>query len=171
MTAAIDSNVLIYAGLVPSNDATARSDAVRELQIRSRLLILSLAKKKTTVFLPTIALAEVLVPVPAQQIGPLIAMLSERFVLPTFDIRAAAIAADLWAQHRRLPRNLQYPDRHVLRADTMIVASAKSAGAIEFYTTDDKCRALARLVMQAKELPAQSEEDMFLRGDIERGDA
>jgi PIN domain len=133
-------------------------------------LILSLAKKKTIVFLPTIALAEVLVPVPSKQMALLIAALGERFVLPTFDIHAAAIAADLWVQYKKLPQNLQYADRHILRADSMIIASAKSAGAIEFYTTDEKCRNMASLVMRAKELPAQSEEDMYLRGDIERGE-
>jgi hypothetical protein len=45
----------------------------------------------------------------------------------------------------------------MLRADAMIVASAKGAGATEFYSNDDKCRALADLVMIGRTLPRQSE--------------
>jgi len=52
----------------------------------------------------------------------------------------------------------------------MIVASAKSAGATEFFTHDRKCRALAALVMKAHDLPTRDPNDMFLLGDIERGD-
>jgi hypothetical protein len=164
----IDSMVLIYAGLVPLKPA-AISDEVNELHIRSKILIVGLAEKKATVFLPTIAISELLVPVPAAQKGLLIAQLEERFVCPPFDLRAAAIAAALWAEHRSLPHDLQYDERHVLKADVMIIASAKAAGAVEFYTADDRCRALANLVMKGRDLPLHGD-DLFIRGDIESGD-
>jgi hypothetical protein len=100
----------------------------------------------------------------------LIATLSERLVCPSFDLHAAAIAADLWAQHQKLPADLQYTKRHVLKADVMIVASAKAIGATDFYTHDKRCRALAGIMMTAHDLPTDDPDDMFILNDIKRGD-
>jgi hypothetical protein len=52
----------------------------------------------------------------------------------------------------------------------MIIACAAAAGAETFYTHDKKLRTLAGLVLKAKDLPKDDHSDMFLRGDIERGD-
>jgi hypothetical protein len=129
-----------------------------------------LARKHATVVLPTIALAEVLVPVPPSQRGTLIAEMERRFHCPTLDIPATAIAADLWSRHQSIPADLQYSNRHVLRADTLIVAAARSAGATEFYSHDAKCRALANLIMTAYDLPTEDHNDMYLMPDIRRGE-
>jgi len=69
-----------------------------------------------------------------------------------------------------LSKDLQYNQRHVLKADAMIVAAAKSAGATEFYSHDKKCRALAKRVMKSFDLPTRDPNDMFLADDIRRGD-
>lgn len=160
----IDSMILIYAGHVPK---VGESDQrAKNLRVRSKLLIQDLAEKKATVFLPSIAVSELLVPVPSAQKGLLVAQLSELFVLAPFDLQAAAIAAELWAKHRNLPQDLQYEVRHVLKSDTMIIASARAAGATEFYTTDAKCRNLANLIMVGKDLPSHSE-NMFRQKEIE----
>jgi hypothetical protein len=52
----------------------------------------------------------------------------------------------------------------------MIIASAKAAGATEFYTSDRKCRTLASTMMNGCDLPNHDPNDMFLKGDIERGE-
>jgi len=52
----------------------------------------------------------------------------------------------------------------------MIIASAKAAGATEFYTSDQRCRKLAGLVMVGKDLPKRDPDDMFLENDIRRGE-
>jgi hypothetical protein len=165
----IDSMILVYAGLVPQNEGTRSAD-FNELMIRSRLLIHQLATRKATVFLPTIAVSELLVPVPSAQKGLLIASLEERFVCSSFDLHAAALAADLWSQHNQLPADLRYESRHVLKADAMIVASAKAAGATDFYTHDRRCLALASLVMKAHDLPINDPDDMFIMDDLRRGE-
>jgi hypothetical protein len=157
--------VLVYAGLVPRKSGKAFP---QELTVRAKILLH--VHRNDTIVLPTIAVSEVLVPVPTSQKGALAATLSGRFVCQSFDLPAAAIAAELWSQHKNLPRDLQYHDRHVLRSDAMIVASVKSAGATEFFSHDRKCRALADLVMNAQELPKWDPNDMFLLGDIQRGE-
>jgi len=113
-----------------------------------------------------------LVPVPKAQKGALIAALTEKFVCPPFDLAAAAIAADLWSQYKELPQDMQY-SRQVMRADTMIVASARAGGATDFYSHDQKCQALAKLLlMTAHDLPtgAGDLEAQFLMSDIRQGD-
>jgi hypothetical protein len=140
-----------------------------ELRLRSRLLIYQLAEKQDIVFLPTIAVAELLVPVPVAQKGVLIASLQQRFICPPFDLPAAAIASEVWSRHNSLPADLRYDKRHVLKADAMIIGSARAAGATDFYSHDRKCRALAGLVMKAHDLPTRDPNDMFLLNEIKQG--
>lgn len=163
----IDSMVLVYAGLVPRKSSKV-PQAPRELTIRAKILLYM--HRDDTIVLPTVAISEILVPVPTSHKGALVATLVSKFVCPSFDLPAAAIAAELWSQHKNLPRDLQYDSRHVLRSDAMIVASAKSAGATEFFSHDRRCRALATLVMTARDLPTRDPNDMFLLADIERGE-
>ncbi|OHB68289.1 MAG: hypothetical protein A2V70_20405 [Planctomycetes bacterium RBG_13_63_9] len=163
----IDSMVLVYAGLVPRK-SNEKSEDIKELSLRAKLLLHM--KRRDTIVLPTTAMAEVLVPVPEEQRGRVVAILSNMFFVASFDKPSAVIAADLWARHKKLPPDLQYKRRHVLKSDAMIIATAKSAGASEFYTHDRNCRALASLVMTAPSLPENDPDDMFLRGDIERGE-
>jgi hypothetical protein len=166
----IDSMILIYADVVPQKQA-ARSSDWDDLRVRSKLLLHIVARKKGIILLPTVAISELLIPVPSAQKGALIATLQKLFVCPAFDLPAASTVADLWSQHRKLPQNQQYDRRQLLRSDCMIIASAKAAGATEFYSHDKKCRALASLVLTAHDLPTNDRDDMFIKGDIERGDA
>lgn len=155
---AIDSMVLVYAGWVPRK-STGKTKELEELKVRAQALLRMHQKKgKATIILPTIAISEILVPVPEAQKGVLAAKLSALFVCPAFDLPAAAIAASLWSQHKKLPSDLQYENRHVVRPDAMIVASAKSSGATDFYTHDRKCRALANLIMTGHDLPTHDPE-------------
>lgn len=163
----IDSMILVYAGLAPRKSGKV-SKELEDLRVRSQLLLHMQCKE--IIVLPTIAISEVLVPVPTARRGALIAELSERFLCPSFDLHAADIAADLWSRHKKLPGDSQYKSRHVLRADAMIVAAAKSAGATVFYSHDKKCRALADLVMTGRDLPIDDPNDMFLKDDIRRGE-
>ena len=163
----IDSMILVYAGVVPRK-SSKMSKKLEELSLRAKLLLHM--KKSDTIVLPTIAVSEVLVPVPPAQRGLLAAKLSGMFLFAPFDMPSAVIAADLWTRHKKLPTDLQYSKRHILKSDAMIIATAKSAGATELYTHDRKCRALAGLIMTAPHLPQNDPDDMFLRGDIKRGE-
>lgn len=158
--------VLIYAGIVPVKKT---STVAPELSLRAKLLLHML--RDSIVILPTIAVSELLVPVPAAKKGVLVAELQTRFLCPQFDIQAAAIAADLWAKHRKLPKDSQYKQRQVLRADSMIIATCKASGATVFYSHDSGCRDLANLVMKGHGLPKDDPTDMFIKNDIERGEA
>jgi len=157
--------VLIYAGIAPRS-----SQIDNELVISSKILLTKLTREKATVVLPTICVSEMLVPVEHDRHGTLLMQLQSLFLCYPFDIRASSIAAELFKQHRAMNEAERYRDRILLKADVMIVATAASAGATDFYSNDIGCRRLAGFVSNAHELPANDPNDMFLRGDLERGD-
>jgi len=163
--------VVIYAGLVPATNAPSAQSL--ELHVRAQRLFDNLSLDQATIVLPFVAISELLVPVPTEDAAKLIRILQELFFCPVFDSRAASIAASLWSHHKRLPRDRQYKNRHVLKADVLIVASAKAAGATTFYSNDRECRMLASLIMEADGLPAQPKtlQDVFVESDIRRGDS
>lgn len=161
----IDSMVLIYAGMVPVRDDSTNNashlEQKRERSRRSRLLLQYLARKNATVILPAIAVAELLVPVPLKDKGLVIAELEKKFVCLPFDLKASAIASRLWAQFKTLPAHEQYPDRDILKADAMIIGTAISAGATEYYTHDVRARKMAGFMIKAKDLPIRDPDGTF----------
>src|SRR5579885_1321006 len=120
---------------------------------RSIILLDDLAAKKETVILPTVAAAEFLLGVDPARHGSVVADLQERFVLRPFDLPAMSWAARRWQQHRNLPKAEQI-SRVCLKADVMIVATAKVAGVSVVYSHESKVRKLAQLAgVTGKDLP------------------
>jgi len=158
MTVGIDSQILIYAGVVPSKPRKGLSEQtknhLKDLRRRSRVLLGLIADE--TIVLPMVAIAELLVPVPPSKKGVLLRELTERFNCRPLDLQAASMAADLWAAYEEIPDDQQYDDRHVMRADTLIIATCQAAGARLFYSHDRKCRAMAKLAgMEPKDIPTR----------------
>jgi len=170
----IDSQIVIYAGLAPAKAATNTAEEKKRKELALRAALFLFEHQNDVLFLPAIAVSEILVPVPAAQRGTLASALAEKFNCPTFDLQAASIAADLWTRHKNLPADQRYADRQLLRADAMIVASAKAAGATCFYSHDKNCRTLAGLVMTARDLPtkpdANTPDGLFWAAAFENGE-
>jgi predicted nucleic acid-binding protein len=146
-------------------DETKIEESIR----RSKYLLRELSDPEIHVVVPMICVAEVIAPLPDAKRGEFIAELQERFVLQPFDTRAAAIAAKLRELSASAGKDTQY-GRLVLKADTLIVASAKSAGATVFYTNDVNCRKLANIIMEGKDLPTIAP-DLFIDSEIREGKA
>jgi hypothetical protein len=155
VSSGIDTMVLIYAGVVPTNPGV-QIDA--DLRLRAKLLLHMLTNAGATIILP------------AAKHGEFLAALQSHFVCAPFDVKASSIAADLFAEHAKLDRTAKYTSRQVLKADVLIIAAAKSAGATDFYSHEKQCRTLASKVMQAHDLPTHDPNDMFLMDDIKRGE-
>lgn len=168
MAVGIDSNILIYAGIVPAKNGGI-SEESKELSIRSKLLLYDLHQSRIDIILPNICVSEILIPVHKSKTMTLVTKLAERFICAPFDIPSATIASELWSRYKELPKDQQYEKRQVMKADAMIVASAKAAGATAFYSPDARCRKMASLIMRSLDLPENSD-DLFTRADIERGD-
>lgn len=166
MTVAVDTMVLIWglksAGARAGNP---RQPNLKEMQLRSVILLDMLEEQKETIIVPTVAVAELLVGVEPAKHGDFIAEFQQRFFCPPFDLRASALAAELWLYHRGLPKGEQL-QRNVLKSDVMIIATAKAAGATVYYSQERKARALATKVgMRAEELP-ERHPDMFRDQEI-----
>ena len=138
----IDSDVMIHAGVVPQKPGKEDSD-----KRKRSLALLRWGQERQMVF-PTVALSEVLIPIAKDKRIAVIHTIKEFFVVHPFDEKAATIASDLWVRHKQLPKEEQYQERLVLKADVMIIASAVAAGATHFYSHDEKCRKLAELIIK-----------------------
>lgn len=143
--------VLIH-GLFESN-----SPNNRELSVRSKVLLQQIERDKQTLILSAVTVSEFLVGISAERMPSVSAEIHKRFIVAPFDSVAANIAADLWQRHSKLKASEQ-TKRRLLKADALIVASAKSAGCQVFYSHDKKCRRLADLAnMESRDLPTHSE--------------
>lgn len=167
MVVGIDTMVVIYAGLAPSK--AKRSPEAEELRIRALMLLNQLRKEKCAIILPAICVAEILVPVAENKRGELAQVLADLFDCRPFDLEASAIAAKLRSEHDRRPKEEQYEDRVVLKADSMILATACVGGATKFFTNDDKMRRLGQIVIDCHPLPKDDPTDIFAREDLRRG--
>ena len=120
---------------------------------RASLLFEQLEVDKATVIVPSVVLAEFLVAVPAEQRAQTAAAMGERFRVEPFDLHDAVLAAELWSEGKS-HRQMGKPNARIaLRADTLIIATARNHGAQEFFTDDDDCFRLANTVMTARRLP------------------
>lgn len=159
MICALDTQTLIYF-LEPKA-------ANQELCRRAKLLIDELDAQQAQVLVPTIVVAELLVPIDMNEHGKFLSALTRRFVMPAFDVRAASVA-DLWRRRLTVVEPAKKGDRAIIKADVMIIATAHAAGATTFYSNDTTCRKIASLVMRAQGLPTHSE-DMFVDEESRKG--
>lgn len=163
MAVSADAMIFIWGLQKPHFRAKkpSRQD-LADLQKRAKLLIRELNEAGEKIIIPTVAVTELLCGVLASDHGDFIAELQRRFIVIPFDLRASALAAELFIAHDEWPESERYETRPRLKADTKIIATAKIAGAATFYSHDKRARKLAELAgMTAKNLPIKSQ-DMFL---------
>lgn len=161
MICSMDAMTMIWGLRKPHYSKSQQpSEEVVDLQRRAHVLLLSLDQQRARIVVPTVAVAEVLAGIERQRHGQVLAEIQKRFFCPPFDLKASALAAELWQKHRALPKNQQM-ERSILKADVLIIATAKTAGATVFYSHDVNSRKLAGTVMEARDLPTHSE-DMFV---------
>lgn len=163
MIVALDTMILIWGirrGGKPSQ---------RQLEQRAKILLRQLEDDRAQIVVPSIVIAELLVPVLPANHGAFIIELQRRFLCPPFDVHAASLAAQLW-QLNHTAKPAERLGRRTLKADVQIVAAAKVAGATRFCSNDRKCRRLAeQLSLTALDLPTHHE-DMFVDHELRGSD-
>jgi len=154
---AVDTQTLIWGGLrkgIPGLPPCKAEDADKEK--RAHLLLFDLDEAKAKLVVPSVVVTELLLPINEQFHGSFVAVMSQRFHCPPYDLPSAALAARLWQFGHSLPPEEQNT-RTALKADIQIIASAKVHGARFFYTDDWKCRKLAEKAgLVARSLPTHS---------------
>lgn len=150
-TVSLDTQICIWA--IRGGGNPSQREEVR----RSRILLDQLEDESATIIIPSVVVAELLVPVDVAKHGEFLIELQKRFVTAPVDLQAASLAASIWQQHKNLKKSDQ-TKRTILKADALIVASAQCAGARRFYSHDKGCRHLARLIgMEPRDLPTHDE--------------
>jgi predicted nucleic acid-binding protein len=168
VTSGIDAMILIWAlqgeGAKRGNP---RQKDLAEMQARATILLDVLEESGSEIVVPTVMVSELLAPIEPRFHGAFIAEIQSRFFTPLFDIRAASLAAELRQFQKGLPKDPK-THRDIVKADTMIVATAKVAGATDFYSHDAGCRAMAaKAGMQPHDLPT-CHTDMFKDVEIKK---
>jgi predicted nucleic acid-binding protein len=141
---AVDSMTLVW-GL--------RRDGPEEKCRRAKWLFDQFSAHKIQVIVPSVAASEYLTATDPSTHAGIIAAMEKRFLILPFDQHCASMAANLFQMGREMRVKGEPGGRAILRADTLIIATAKTFGAETIYTTDDDCRILASKVMNALDLP------------------
>lgn len=124
-----------------------------EQRQRAIWLIEELDEMNAQILIPTIVVAEYLVPIDRSKHAATIAAITKRFIIKPFDVHCASLAATLFDVGKpKRPQGVPM-GRECLRSDTMIIATAKVHAAKLFYTNDAHCLELAKTVLDARNLP------------------
>jgi predicted nucleic acid-binding protein len=124
---------------------------------RAKWLFDELESDDAQIIVPAIVLSEYLCAVAPDDHSAVVAAITKRFLVLPFDALCASIAAELF-QHGNASRAKGAADsRKILRADSLIIATASRHGARLFYSHDKDCRALAKKIdgWEVRDLPTQ----------------
>lgn len=144
---AIDTQTLIWA---------VRKDGTAEELERAEWLFEQLEVEKAQVVIPSVVIAEYLGPIPKSKHAATIEAINRRFLIKPFDVECASLASELFNIGKPMRPSGIPLGREVLRADTLIIATAKVHKAKVFYSNDKDCLALAKKVLDARPLPINS---------------
>jgi hypothetical protein len=127
------------------------------MQQRSRILLHELQRDGEAIIVPHVTVSEWLRGVDPAQHGAFLAELDEQFELAPFDMPSAALAAKIHIDAEADPPpkdETETATRACVKADVMIVATAKMAGVTTFFSHEARVRHYAKLAgMEAKDLP------------------
>ncbi len=128
---------------------------------RAKVLFDNFERAQAQIIVPSIVVAEYLTAVDESKRRDVASAIGARFIVAPFDIKCTALAANLFWEGKQ-GRAMSTPDaRKCLRADSMIIATAKTHGAKRFYSHDKDCRSLAQKAgMEPWNLPTH-EENLF----------
>lgn len=152
----LDNHILIWGirGISTAGQETMIS--------RTQVLFEDLDALDADIMVPAVVVSEFLAGVPKPQHAGLLEVLNRRFQLPPFDVRTAAVAAELWRDaaernpHLRDVVREAFPgtEKAKIKADMMILATALVRKADILYTHDGPLRTLADGLIEVRDLPA-----------------
>lgn len=121
------------------------------------------------VLIPSIVLAEFLIPIPLEQHARVINLFNKKFIIAPFDALAASKFSLIWQTNKPPePAKQLIKDnatRAELRANSMIVATAVARKADCIYSYDKGVKTFAKGFIEVREIPFVPEEvDLFKSG-------
>ena len=126
--------------------------------LKAEHLIHQLQEQRIEAMIPTLVLAELLMPLEEENYGGFLAQMSKGFIVVPFDTSAAAHFATLWknwrAKHPRRQGQARNPTRAEMKTDFMIIATAISRKADCIYSEDNDIATFAEGHIEVKRLPS-----------------
>ncbi len=124
---------------------------------RTKAFIESINNDETSVLIPSVVVAEFLMPVPPALHAMVINLFNKNFIIAPFDALAAS-KFSLVSQTYKPPEEAKElikneATRAELKADTMIVATAVARKADCIYSHDNWLKVLAKNFIEVKEIP------------------
>ena len=153
--ACLDNHILIWG--IRGVAAVGQEIMVR----RARALMKELEKNKVDILVPAVVVSEFLAGVPKSQHTELLRVLNRRFELPPFDVRAAAVAAEVWREiasrnpdlRAQIQETFPGTQRSKIKADIQILATALVRKADVLYTHDGPLTNVAAGLITVRGLP------------------
>lgn len=136
-TVCLDTNVLGLAIRKVNPGSSA------ELISRAGQFVLWLVHQPVQVIIPTIVIGEILTVVPPEEQGEVLGKIHRDWMTVSFDAKASVVFARMFGdgERKRLMRELQNgttSTRAKLKADLLIIATARAHGATTVYTHNIK---------------------------------
>jgi predicted nucleic acid-binding protein len=139
---AVDSMTLVWG---VRGDRT-EGDGADEQRRNANWLLQLFSARKTQVIVAAVSVAEYLTPLASTKHRAAIDVLNQRCLIQPFTSDCAALAAELFSLGKKMRVGGVAGGRAILRADTLIIATARIHGAACLYTNDIQCRELANTI-------------------------
>lgn len=148
------------------------TDGQEEMVSRTKAFIESLNNDETIVLIPSVVIAEFLMPVPSEFHAMVINLFNKNFIIAPFDALAASKFSLIWNAYKPPDEAKELIDnqatRAELKADSMIVATAIARKADYIVSHDTWLKTIAKNFIEVKEIPFIPEQaKQFPRGKDE----
>ena len=156
----LDTNLLIWGIQQQSKKGQ------EEMIPRTKIFIDSLAEdKETFVLVPTVVIAEYLMPIPQREHAAVINLFNKRFIVAPFDALAASKFALIWNTNKSIEEAEKSiangATRAELKADSMIVAIAVARNVGCIYSHDNGVKTFAKGFVEVKDIPIIERQTAF----------
>ena len=119
---------------------------------KSKYLISMCEKNGIKIMVPSVVIAEVLCALEPRLHSAVSELMHRRFIVPPFDTQAALHFAEMW-RNKKQPKDESGISRSEMKADYMIIATARARGANCIYSEDSGLKKFAQDYVDVKPLP------------------
>ncbi|GAK50693.1 PilT protein domain protein [Candidatus Moduliflexus flocculans] len=145
-----DTQVIIWG---VKQEATPGQESMIE---KSKYLIQKCTEDGDRIIIPSIVVAELLMPMETRLHQTFTSLMQRKFIIPTFDLKAASHFAKVWQQKKDIRKELmdnRVATRAELKADSMIIATAISNEVSCIYSQDVPLKSMATSFIEVKDVP------------------
>lgn len=150
-SACLDTNVVIWG--VKRQSTPSQGHMID----RTRRFLLNQKKKNIRLYVPSVVLAELLLPLTLDEREPFVRMMQEDFIIEPFDARASHYMTELW----QAKRGVVAMPRPLMKYDCLVVATALACKAECIYSDDPDIKAIGNGFIPVLDIPVADVQESF----------